>query len=159
VSGLPPIPVAIALGSNVGDRQSHLAFAVHGLSVLLSGVRVSSWHETAPVGVAPQPSFLNGVVTGLVSHTSPRALLTSLLDIERERGRERPAVGAPRTLDLDLILFGNVVVNESGLRVPHPRFRERLFVLEPLAEVAADWIDPETGRRVSELLDELRTKN
>ena len=159
MSGRPRIPVAIALGSNLGDRQSHLAFAVHRLSSVLSDVRVSSWRETDAVGVGPQPSFLNGVVTGVVSQPSPRALLTALLDIERERGRERPNIGAPRTLDLDLVLFGDAVVNEPGLRIPHPRFRERRFVLEPLAEVAADWIDPETGRRVGELLDELRTKN
>jgi 2-amino-4-hydroxy-6-hydroxymethyldihydropteridine diphosphokinase len=126
---------------------------------MLTNVRVSSWRETAPVGVQPQPSFLNGVVTGLVSQPSPRVLLTTLLDIERERGRERPNVGAPRTLDLDLVLFGDAVVDEPGLRVPHPRFRERLFVLEPLAEVAGDWVDPETGREVRALLDELRTKN
>lgn len=126
---------------------------------MLTDVRVSSWRETAPVGVQPQPSFLNGVVTGLVSQPSPRVLLTTLLDIERERGRERPNIGAPRTLDLDLVLFGDAVVDEPGLRIPHPRFRERLFVLEPLAEVAGDWVDPETGRKVGELLDELRTKN
>ncbi len=159
MSGLSPIPVAIALGSNLGDRQSHLAFAVRRLSSMLTNVRVSSWRETAPVGVQPQPSFLNGVVTGLVSQPSPRVLLTTLLDIERERGRERPNIGAPRTLDLDLVLFGDEVVDEPGLRVPHPRFRERLFVLEPLAEVARDWVDPETGRKVGELLDELRTKS
>ena len=126
---------------------------------MLTDVRVSSWRETAPVAVQPQPSFLNGVVTGLASQPSPRVLLTTLLDIERERGRERPNIGAPRTLDLDLVLFGDAVVDEPGLRVPHPRFRERLFVLEPLAEVAGDWVDPETGRSVEELLEELRTKN
>lgn len=81
-----------------------------------------------------------------------RALLDRLLAIERDDGRERPAPGAARTLDLDLILYGSERVVEPGLVVPHPRFRERLFVLEPLAEVAPDWIDPVSGEAVSALL-------
>lgn len=141
---------AIALGSNLGDRASHLAFAVQRLRHYLSDVQVSSWHDTAPVGVAPQPNFLNGAVVGRTALT-PRALLLTLLAIEWERGRERPHAGAPRTLDLDLILYGERVVDEPGVRVPHPRFRERLFVLEPLAEIAGQWIDPETGRTIQEL--------
>lgn len=81
-----------------------------------------------------------------------RALLNRLLDIEQDDGRQRPAPGAARTLDLDLILFGSERVAEPGLVVPHPRFRERLFVLEPLAELAPDWIDPVSGEAVSALL-------
>jgi 2-amino-4-hydroxy-6-hydroxymethyldihydropteridine diphosphokinase len=159
VAGRAPIPVAIALGSNLGDRLSHVSFAVERLREQLSDLQVSSWHETKPVGVGSQPTFLHGALTGLASELSPRDLLGVLLGIERERGRERPHAGAPRTLDLDLILYGDVVTAEPGLRIPHPRFRDRLFVLEPLAEIAADWRDPETGRRVEELLHELRTKN
>jgi 2-amino-4-hydroxy-6-hydroxymethyldihydropteridine diphosphokinase len=141
---------AIALGSNLGDRESHLAFAVDRLRGLLAHMRVSSWHDTLPVGVEPQPPFLNGVVIGETS-LSARALLDALLAIERERGRERPHEGAPRTLDLDLILFNGEVIDAPGLRVPHPRFRERLFVLEPLAEIAGGWVDPESGSTVAEL--------
>jgi 2-amino-4-hydroxy-6-hydroxymethyldihydropteridine diphosphokinase len=147
---------AIALGSNVGDRESHLAFAVDRLRGLLTHLRVSSFHDTIPVGVEPQPTFLNGAVVGETS-LSARALLEALLAIERERGRQRPHEGAPRTLDLDLILFGEEVIDGPGLRVPHPRFRERLFVLEPLAEVAPDWVDPETGTTVAELLAGLKS--
>lgn len=87
---------------------------------------------------------------------SARALLNGLLAIERERGRARPVAGAPRTLDLDLVLFGTAQLEEPGLVVPHPRFRERLFVLEPLAELAPDWIDPVGGETISALLQRAR---
>jgi 2-amino-4-hydroxy-6-hydroxymethyldihydropteridine diphosphokinase len=147
--------VAIALGSNIDDRQSHLDFAVSRLGSFLSALQVSSFHDTEPVGVSPQARFLNGAVTG---HTTlpPRAVLTQLMVIELERGRTRPYDGAPRTLDLDLILYGQMTIDEPGLRVPHRRFREREFVLEPLSEIAGDWIDPETGRSVAALLEEWR---
>jgi 2-amino-4-hydroxy-6-hydroxymethyldihydropteridine diphosphokinase len=143
--------VAVALGSNVGDRASHLAFAVDRLRVILADLRVSSWHETAPVGVAPQNDFLNGAAVG-ITPLSARTLLDVLQAIERDRGRQRPHTGAPRTLDLDLLLFGGEVIEEGALTVPHPRFRQRRFVLAPLAEIAADWVDPVTGSTVGELL-------
>lgn len=148
--------VAIALGSNLGDRRSHLEFAVQRIRDVLTDVAVSRFYETAPVGVDPQPDFLNGAVVGRAS-LSARELLDCLLAIERDRGRERPHTGAPRTLDLDLVFYGSEVINEPGLQVPHPRFRERLFVLEPLAEVAADWVDPVTGETVASLLDKRST--
>jgi 2-amino-4-hydroxy-6-hydroxymethyldihydropteridine diphosphokinase len=150
----PASRVAVALGSNVGDRQAHLDFAVGRLRAILSDMTVSSLIETAAVGVGDQPPFLNGAVVG-TSRERPRDVLERLLAIERERGRDRPFGGAPRTLDLDLILFGAAVVSEPGLTVPHPRFRERRFVLEPLAEVAPDLVDPVTGLTVAELLARL----
>jgi 2-amino-4-hydroxy-6-hydroxymethyldihydropteridine diphosphokinase len=147
--------VAVALGSNLGDRGGHLDFAVDRLGAVLSDVRVSSFIETDPVDVTePQPPYLNGVVVGTAT-LDPRALLDALLAIERERGRDRLTPRSPRTLDLDLILFGDLVLNDAGLVVPHPRYRERRFVLEPLSEVAADWVDPVTGSTVRELLDRL----
>ena len=87
-----------------------------------------------------------------VTSVPPRGLLDSLLEVERERGRDRPSPNAPRTLDLDLILYGDLVVDEPGLIVPHPRFGERRFVLEPLAEIAPDLVDPVTNLTVAELL-------
>ena len=151
-----PIRVAVALGSNVGDRAAHLDFAVAGLARYLASLTVSRWFETEPIatGSSGASLFLNGAATGETT-LSPRALLDALLALERARGRERPFPGAPRTLDLDLVLFGDVVVNEPGLIVPHPRFRERHFVLEPLAAIAPEMIDPVTGLGVRQLLSAL----
>ncbi len=146
--------VAVALGSNVGDRRSHLEYAIGQLRRLLADAQVSTLIETAPVGVGPQPPFLNGAVVGTTA-AEPGEFLAELRRIERERGRERPYVGAPRTLDLDLILFGRAIVDEPELSVPHPRFRDRRFVLEPLAEIAPDLVDPVTGLTVRALLDAL----
>ncbi len=147
--------VGIALGSNLGDRQSHLDAAVAGLGAVLAGLRVSGVFETEPVDVVgPQGPFLNAAVAGAFAGT-PRELLATLLTLEGQRGRERPHAAAARTLDLDLIFFGDERVDEPGLVVPHPRFRDRRFVLEPLAEVAPDWRDPVTGLTVAELLSRL----
>jgi 2-amino-4-hydroxy-6-hydroxymethyldihydropteridine diphosphokinase len=143
--------VAVALGSNLGDRTAHLDYAVARLQTFLDDLKVSPYREYPPVGVfEAQPPYLNAAAVG-IGTLSARALLDALLGVERARGRERPYARAPRTLDLDLILFGGVVVNEPGLVVPHPRFRERRFVLEPLAEIAADLADPVTGLTVGEL--------
>jgi 2-amino-4-hydroxy-6-hydroxymethyldihydropteridine diphosphokinase len=155
VGGVIPLQrVAVALGSNVGDRKAHLDFAVSRLQRILADTTVSTLIETSAVGVAPQADFLNGAVVGN-SQAEAREFLEQLRVIERERGRERPYVGAPRTLDLDLVLFGLTTIDEPGLTVPHPRFRERRFVLEPLAEIAPDLIDPVTGLTVRTLLDVL----
>lgn len=144
------IPVAVALGSNLGDRERSLRDALSALASAVSDLRASTWHETDPVGVGEQPRFLNGAAVGMTS-LSARDFLGALLDIEQRFGRVRPFTGAPRTLDLDLILYGDHVIDEPGLVVPHPRFRERAFVLLPVAEIAADWIDPVTSRSIGEL--------
>jgi 2-amino-4-hydroxy-6-hydroxymethyldihydropteridine diphosphokinase len=145
--------VAVALGSNLGDRHAALAFAVERLSRLLSNIRVSNIIETDPEGPGSegQPVYLNAALVG-ESDLSSRALLDALLRIEQEFGRQRPYPGAPRTLDLDLVLAGDDVVDEKDLTVPHRRFRSRLFVLQPLAEVGADLRDPVSGLTVGELL-------
>jgi 2-amino-4-hydroxy-6-hydroxymethyldihydropteridine diphosphokinase len=149
--------VAIALGSNIGDRKAHLTWAIEQLKTHLSRIRISSFIDTEPVGVSgPQDTYLNAAVTGKTT-LEPEALLGVLLGLERARGRERPAALAPRTLDLDLIFYDSRVINVPGLAVPHPRFRGRRFVLEPLAEIAPGWKDPVTGKTVKALLDQLTT--
>ena len=148
--------IAIALGSNIGDRESHLAFAASRLAAFCDGLCLSPAYETDPVDVRGiQSPFLNAAATAWTT-LSARSTLERLLAIERERGRERPYPGAARTLDLDLILFGDVVMHEAGLTIPHPRFRERSFVLDPLAEIAPMLRDPVSGLTVGQLLANLR---
>src|SRR6187402_2685860 len=128
--------VAIALGSNLGDRQANIDFAIARLREILGDLRVSSFINSPPFDVPDtQPDYLNAVVVGETS-LSPEDVLARLLARERERGGERPSVRAARTLDLDLILYGDLATSTPELEIPHPRFRERAFVLEPLAEIA-----------------------
>ncbi len=128
------------------------------LAPFVARLRVSSFHETDPVGMPGSPApFLNAAAVGETSLTASD-LLDRLLSVEQEFGRQRPHPGASRTLDLDLILYGSAVIDSPPrLLVPHPRFRERRFVLAPLAEVAGDWIDPVTGSTMSGLLQTLDT--
>jgi 2-amino-4-hydroxy-6-hydroxymethyldihydropteridine diphosphokinase len=150
---------AVALGSNLGDRRAALDFAIGRLSHLLAGLTVSDAVETDPEDLdgsvaADQPLYLNAVATGLTS-LDAGPLLDALLAIEADYGRERTYPGAPRTLDLDLILLGDVVTMPADaprLRVPHPRFRQRFFVLGPLAEIAPGIRDPVSGKTAAELL-------
>jgi 2-amino-4-hydroxy-6-hydroxymethyldihydropteridine diphosphokinase len=145
------VPVAIALGSNLGDRRAHLAFALARLASPVDRLRVSTIRETEPVDVPDgQPPYLNAVVVGRTT-LDPLALLKELQAIERAAGRERPFPRAARTLDLDLVLFGDRVIDHPDLEVPHPRYRERAFVLEPLAELAPEWEDPVSGKTVGEM--------
>ena len=152
-------PVAIALGSNLGDRQRAITFALDRLSRLLSDISLSPIVETEPEGpdgevLAEEPLFLNAVAVGMTD-LDGRTLLAELLAIERDFGRERPYPGAARTLDLDLILLGDEIIDEPDLQVPHPRFRTRFFVLGPLAEIAPNLRDPVTGESVADLLKRL----
>lgn len=141
----PRVRVAVAIGSNLGDRAAHIVWACDGLGRILTDLRCSPLENTAPLDVPDtQPDYLNAVVIGRTT-LAPRALLEALLRLEVERGRTRPGVRSARTLDLDLILYGERVIDEPGLQVPHPRYRERDFVLGPLARLAPRWRDPVRG--------------
>lgn len=146
----------VGLGANLGDREGTLRRAVEGLREA-DGVEVlaaSELHETDPVGVIDQPRFLNGAVA-LRTELAPRELLELLLEIERGLGRVRDGERwGPRTIDLDLLVYEDVVLDEPGLRVPHPRLHERRFALEPLAELDPALEIPGRGA-VSDLLAEL----
>jgi 2-amino-4-hydroxy-6-hydroxymethyldihydropteridine diphosphokinase len=137
----------VGLGANLGDREATMRAALE-LLAQLQGVRVlevSSFRETEPVGVLDQPRFLNAAAA-LETTLSPRELLDTLLGVERALGRTRdgPRLG-PRTIDLDLLLYGEEIVHEAGLTVPHPRLHERLFALEPLHELDPQLVVPGRG--------------
>ena len=152
---------AIALGSNLespaGGRAANLQVAIEHLAHLGTVTAVSSFHDTAPVGYLDQPRFLNGAAL-LKTELMPLELLRGLLAIEKAMGRDRSSTVAkgPRVIDLDLLLFGQTVMKTATLTLPHPAMWERRFVLEPLAEIAPDMVDPISGRTVVEVLRGLR---
>ncbi|PSB03892.1 2-amino-4-hydroxy-6-hydroxymethyldihydropteridine diphosphokinase [Merismopedia glauca] len=145
-------PVAIALGSNLGNSFQILAGALEMLDTTL-GVRLekrSSWYLSAPIG-PPQPDYINGCAIASTELTPPQFLAT-LQHIEHQFGRIRTEHWGPRTLDLDLLLYGDLILDTPDLQIPHPRMGERAFVLVPLAEIAPDWVDPVSQLQIQELL-------
>jgi 2-amino-4-hydroxy-6-hydroxymethyldihydropteridine diphosphokinase len=151
----------IGMGANLaswaGAPETTLAAAARRLESLGRVTRRSSLYSTAPVGFAEQPRFVNAVVE-LETELEPRELLDGLLGIELEFGRDRMAgvVNGPRTLDLDILLLGDLEISEQNLRIPHPRLTERAFVLVPLNEIAPHVVVPGSGRTVEELIDSLK---
>jgi 2-amino-4-hydroxy-6-hydroxymethyldihydropteridine diphosphokinase len=144
---------AIALGSNVGDREANFRQAVAGLKRLGEVKAVSSFYETDPVGYTDQPKFLNAAAL-LETELEPLPLLHALIEIERAAGRDRsiaPPKG-PRTLDLDLLLYGDCVLSGPELTLPHPEMHTRRFVLEPLAEIAPRFVHPAQNKTIIQLL-------
>jgi len=149
--GTRSVPVAIGIGSNLGARLEHLVFARRQLAELLTGSGFSRIYETEPMHVREQPPFLNACCVGR-TRLAAVELLERLQGLEKARGRvkSRPRYG-PRPLDLDILLYGDRVIDTHGLRVPHPRLQERAFVLIPLAELAAHWVHPALGRTIGDL--------
>ena len=147
--------VALGMGSNLGDRSGRLAAARIDLEAILYGPRWSALYETEPVDDLAQPAFLNACAVGETRLTA-QDLLNRLEEIERRHGRERTRRRfGPRTLDLDILLYGADIVRTERLVVPHPRLCERAFALIPLAELTPDWLHPELDRTIGELAEEV----
>jgi len=159
ISLLHPYAVAIALGANLGDRRAHIVFALEEIAALplTAIIAASTFHETQPVGPISQGLFLNAAAL-LVTRLTPQALLHHLHLIESAHGRDRASEQrwGPRTLDLDVLVYGDLVLDSPALTIPHARMAERAFVLEPLAEIAPDLRIPPGGRTVAEMLRALR---
>lgn len=143
---------AIALGSNLGDSLAVVEAALETLTetpdIVLQAR--SSWYQTKAVG-PPQPDYINGCAL-LHVQTTPQMLLETLLRIEAQFGRVRRERWGPRSLDLDLLLYDDLILDTPTLQLPHPRMRERAFVLLPLAEIAPNWVEPVSGKAIAELL-------
>ena len=146
--------VYLSLGSNVGERVENLKTAISKLGSLGNVVAVSSFYETEPVEMTAQAWFVNCAVR-LDTEKMPRQLLKGVLDLEREMGRRRTQNKGPRNIDIDILLFGNSIVETKGLTVPHPALHQRRFVLGPLAEIAAEVRHPVFKKTVREMLDAL----
>jgi|JI10StandDraft_1071094.scaffolds.fasta_scaffold147369_3 2-amino-4-hydroxy-6-hydroxymethyldihydropteridine diphosphokinase len=146
--------IYVALGSNMGDREERVLHAVHKMRAFANVKKISTLGETDAEGPNKgQPKFINAVVE-LDTAYEPDEVLQELLRIEEELGRDISEKGknAPREIDLDLVVYGNEIVNTEKLQIPHPRMTERQFVLAPLAELNPKWVHPQTGQTIQELL-------
>jgi 2-amino-4-hydroxy-6-hydroxymethyldihydropteridine diphosphokinase len=148
---------AIALGSNLGDSLKTLESSLTVLNSTpgINLLAVSSWYQTKAIG-PPQSDYLNGCATFNVQQT-PEELLTLLQAIELQFGRVRNEKWGARTLDLDIILYDNLIINTPNLTIPHPRMHERAFVLFPLAEIAGDWQEPKSGKAIAKIAETIDT--
>ena len=147
-----PTTVYLSLGSNLGDRAENLNAAIGRLRACGEVAAVSAFYETEPVEFTAQPWFLNCVVK-LETEQAPRQLLAGILEIEQRLGRRRDQHKGPRSIDIDIVLFGDIVLDAPGLTIPHPAMQERRFVLEPLAEIAPQVRHPVFQRTIRQLRD------
>jgi 2-amino-4-hydroxy-6-hydroxymethyldihydropteridine diphosphokinase len=156
MSGLAAIALGSNLNSKFGDREANLQEGVRRIGALGEVRAVSSFYDTEPVGFLEQPRFLNEALV-LETELEPVALMRELLGVERAMGREREGAveKGPRVIDLDLLLYADVVMSTDELTVPHPEMQARRFVLEPLAEIAPEWVHPVLGVTVGTLLKRL----
>ncbi len=149
------VTVYLGLGSNLGDRRAYLKAAVDALRLILKDVKESSVYETAPLYVTDQPVFLNQAISGKTG-LEPLEFLEQCQAIQAKVGRTPQTLRfGPREIDIDILSFGEVVLKTEEVEIPHPRLYERLFVLEPLAEIAPNWVCPKTGQSVHELIQKL----
>ncbi|MDQ7113954.1 2-amino-4-hydroxy-6-hydroxymethyldihydropteridine diphosphokinase [Staphylococcus simulans] len=144
--------VFLGLGSNVGDRENQLKEAIRLLDEQsgIKVVKVSSFYETEPVGYVDQPDFLNLCVE-IQTELSPKAVLERGLAIEQQLHRVRKERWGPRTLDIDILLYGDQIIEEQDLTIPHPRMTERAFVLIPLQEIAPNKVEPRTQTKIKDI--------
>jgi 2-amino-4-hydroxy-6-hydroxymethyldihydropteridine diphosphokinase len=150
--------IYLGLGSNMGDRRAHLADAIVGLQASdLRITRASSVYETAPQDVPDQPWFLNQVVEA-ETDLFPKQLLSRARKVERALGRKRGVAKGPRIIDIDILLFGDSIIDADDLQIPHPRMLERRFVLEPLAEIAPDLRFPINNKTIREMLNSVASQ-
>lgn len=149
-----PTLVYLSLGSNVGNREAQLRDAQVRLGTAGEVAVVSSFYETEPVDFTEQPWFLNCAVA-LETNQTPQPLMSSILRIEEDMGRRRLRKKGPRTIDIDILLFGETILDSPDLTIPHPAMHQRRFVLEPLAEIAPDAFHPAFNKTIRELLDAL----
>lgn len=148
---MPGFTVFLGLGSNLGDRRQNLRQALDRLQEEVGRLlQTSAVYRTAPWGHTEQPAFLNQVVC-LETALKPRELMERLLQIEKRMGRKRTEHMGPRIIDLDILFYGQKIIRESGLEIPHPRLEKRNFVLLPMLELAPDWVHPQSGLTIREL--------
>lgn len=149
--------IYLALGSNLGDRKANLEHAIHLLSPEVQCEEESSVYQTTPWGFSNQPDFLNQVIQGS-TQLSPEDLLKYVKSIEKEMGRETKFRFGPRVIDIDILFYGEKIIDQKGLQIPHSRLHQRAFVLIPLCDLTREFVHPVNGRTIQEMLDLVDTE-